>query len=152
MPVHAQDLRELDKPSVTIDRTSHERLLALGMAMLNRRPDIADPLLEEIDRAEVVPDSAMPADVVGMGSLVTFRDDNSGRVQRVRLVYPNEADIAAEKISVLTPIGTALIGLSRGQTMFWTARDGARRSLTVLEVGEPSRTDDPARSSSSPGS
>lgn len=50
------------------------------------------------------------------------------------LVFPQDADISAGKISVLTPIGTALLGLSAGQTMDWTARDDKQHKLTVLAV------------------
>jgi regulator of nucleoside diphosphate kinase len=70
-----------------------------------------------------------------MGSTLTF--DAEGRTRRVTLVYPTEADIAAGRISVLTPIGTALIGLSQGQSVDWTARDGRRHRLTVVSVEPP---------------
>jgi regulator of nucleoside diphosphate kinase len=54
----------------------------------------------------------------------------------VLLVYPGEADIAAGKVSVLTPIGTALIGLAEGQSILWQTRTGAAKRLTVLKVEE----------------
>jgi regulator of nucleoside diphosphate kinase len=70
-----------------------------------------------------------------MGSIVEFSSDAGQR--RVTLVYPVEADIAEGRISILTPIGAALIGLSQGQSIAWTARDGRRHRLTVLEVRQP---------------
>ena len=79
-----------------------------------------------------------PVDVVCMGSEVEFRDDTTGRVQTVTLVYPNEANIAESKISVLTPIGTALIGLHAGKSINWETRRGDLKRLTVLQVREPS--------------
>jgi regulator of nucleoside diphosphate kinase len=78
-----------------------------------------------------------------MGSEAEFRDDATGQVRRVTLVYPQEADLEAGKISVLTPIGAALIGLSAGQSIEWHTLRGERRSLTVLRVnpGQRSRGD-----------
>ena len=67
-----------------------------------------------------------------MGSTLTYEAD--GQRRRVTLVYPQEADIAAGRISVLTPIGTALIGLAEGQSIDWTSRDGRRQWLTVVAV------------------
>jgi len=69
-----------------------------------------------------------------MDSEVEFRDETTGQVRRVTLVYPNEADVAVGRISVLTPIGAALIGLSVSQTMEWETPGGERRSLTILSV------------------
>ena len=74
---------------------------------------------------------------VCMGFEVAYRDDTTGRVQTVTLVYPNEADIAKGRASVLTPIGTALIGLAVGKSINWTTRTGEMKRLTVLEVREP---------------
>lgn len=71
-----------------------------------------------------------------MGSENTFEED-SGRVQRVTLVYPRDADISEGKISVLTPIGAALIGLKVGQTITWETRTGEIKRLTVREVRQP---------------
>jgi regulator of nucleoside diphosphate kinase len=67
-----------------------------------------------------------------MGSTLTYEAD--GQRRRVTLVYPTEADIAAGRISVLTPIGAALLGLAEGQSIDWTARDGRVRRLTIVEV------------------
>lgn len=76
------------------------------------------------------------ADVVQMGSTVTYKPD-TGEARSVTLVFPGDADIAQGKISILTPIGTALIGLATGQAIAWTARDGRTHHLEVLEVRQP---------------
>jgi len=68
---------------------------------------------------------------------VEFRDDSTGKIRKVILVYPEDADISQRKISVLTPVGTALIGLSIGHSINWEAPGGDARQLTVLSVGEP---------------
>jgi regulator of nucleoside diphosphate kinase len=69
-----------------------------------------------------------------MGSIVRFRDDTTAQTREVTLVYPDRADIAAGRVSVLTPIGAALIGLSEGQTINWQTPAGDWRPLTVLSV------------------
>jgi regulator of nucleoside diphosphate kinase len=76
----------------------------------------------------------MPSHVVNVGSEVTFRDNTTGRVQTVILVLPKEANIAERRVSVLTPIGAALIGLAEGASIDWSTRDGEARLLTVLQV------------------
>jgi regulator of nucleoside diphosphate kinase len=86
-----------------------------------------------MDRAKVVQDGSVPRDVVRMGSTVTFRSDD-GRELTETLVYPVDEDSDAHKISVMTPVGAALIGLAEGQSISWTARDGRRHELTVVKV------------------
>lgn len=128
-------------PSITVSETDYERLSSLAVAAEERVPDVAHVLLTEMARARVVPAGALPAHVVQMGSTVEFRAD-SGQHKRVTLVYPGEADLAAGTISILTPIGAALIGLSPGQSIAWTARDGRQHRLTVLSVAPPAASAD----------
>ncbi|HVV92094.1 MAG TPA: nucleoside diphosphate kinase regulator [Hyphomicrobiales bacterium] len=124
-------------PWIVLDETQHERLSQLAAAARDRAPEAATRLLAELDRAEVVSAGRLPANVVTIGSTVTFRDHDSERPRRVTLVYPAEADIAAGRISVLTPVGTALLGLSTGQSIAWLGLDGHDRHLTVLAVTPP---------------
>lgn len=121
------------KPRILVSRTDRDRLTRLAGAIADRSPDIAEELLGELDRADVVEASDLPPGVVCMGSTVEYRS-NDGQQRRVTLVYPGEADISFGKISILTPIGTALIGLSAGQSIDWTARDERRHQLTVISV------------------
>ena len=74
-----------------------------------------------------------PPDVVRMGSTVTFKQDD-GHVRTLKLVYPAEESLDAHRISVMTPVGAALIGLAVGQSISWTARDGKHHRLTVTKV------------------
>jgi regulator of nucleoside diphosphate kinase len=122
------------KPRITLTATDHEKLSTLAAAALHTMPDVARELAEELDRAHILPEGKRRADIVYMGCEVDFRDDTAGRVQTVTLVYPHEADISKGKISVLTPIGTALIGLPLGQSIGWTTRTGESKRLTVLQV------------------
>ncbi|OHV90092.1 nucleoside diphosphate kinase regulator [Mesorhizobium sp. ORS 3428] len=122
---------------IVVSDADHDRLSGLARAFLDRSPEMAEDLLAEMDRARIAAESAMPADVVRMGSTVTLRDDD-GSVQRVTLVYPSEADIAEKRISVLTPLGTALIGVRAGRTVRWRSRDGRALSAAIHAVEQPS--------------
>ncbi|TRC72396.1 nucleoside diphosphate kinase regulator [Mesorhizobium sp. WSM4307] len=121
---------------ILISDTDHDRLTGLARALLDRAPETAEELLFEMDRAIVTDAAAMPADVVRMGSIVTVRSEG-GETQRVMLVYPGEADIAENRISVLTPMGTALIGAAIGQAVCWSSRGGRELSVTVEAVDTP---------------
>ncbi|WP_207478215.1 nucleoside diphosphate kinase regulator [Arenibaculum pallidiluteum] len=127
------------KPRIRITAEDNERLSTLARAAMDIMPDIASCLVDELDRAQVLPAGRIPDDVVRMGSLVRFRDETTGTVRTATLVYPDEADIERGRVSVLTPIGTALIGLGVGQSILWETRTGDERRLTVLDVqrGEP---------------
>ncbi len=125
------------KPRIILTAADHERLSVLANAAANTMPVVAAELSEELDRAHVLPKGRHPVDTVCMGCTVDFRDDMTGRVQTVTLVYPQEADISEGRVSVLTPIGTALIGLTVGKSIGWATRTGESKRLTVLQVREP---------------
>jgi regulator of nucleoside diphosphate kinase len=120
-------------PALIVSVVDQERLSRLAMAAMDRLPEIADELLSEMERATIVDGDSIPSNVVRMGSTVEFVS-NDGQHRRVTLVFPAEADIAQGKISVLTPVGTALIGLSEGQSIMWTTRDGREQELSILSV------------------
>ena len=127
------------KPAIIVTQSDHERLSRLAEAHADRNPDVSEELLAELDRARVVQDGKIDTDVVRMGSTLRFTSD-LGEDRTVTLVFPGEADIAAGKISILTPIGAALIGLSAGQSIDWTARDGRVHRLTVETVQVPAES------------
>lgn len=126
-------------PRIIVSEAEENRLTALATAsMLTGRADgAARVLLAEMERAQVVPDHAVPNNVVRMHSHVQFEIDGSNR-RRVQVVYPGEANIDDNKISILTPIGAALIGLSPGQTMQLKGQDGRQHKLSVLAVAPAS--------------
>ena len=121
-------------PPVIMDANYVERLRGLAMAAMEHTPEVGDRLLQEIERARVLPSAEMPADIVNIGSEVTFRDDMAGRVQTIILVLPKYADISERRVSVVTPIGAALIGLKEGASIDWLTREGKTRRLTVVTV------------------
>lgn len=122
------------QPSIVIDRGYFDRLEALATSIARRTPSISERLLEELDRAHVVEATEMPCNVVTIGNVTTYRDETTGQEQTVILVLPGDADIAHGHISVLTPIGVALLGLSEGAEFSWDTRHGESRRLTVVRV------------------
>jgi regulator of nucleoside diphosphate kinase len=92
-------------------------------------------LAMEIERARLIEPEAAGSELVTMNARVRFRDDVTGQERTVTLVYPGEADIAEGRLSVLTPVGASLIGLSTGQSIEWRNPAGGARSLTVIAVG-----------------
>jgi regulator of nucleoside diphosphate kinase len=122
------------KPAVIIDAGQLPHLEALADGAMARMPGMADRLLTELSRARVVASDRLPADVVAVGRTVTWRDETSGREQTATLVWPEEADISAGRMSVATPVGVALIGLAAGARFSWETRLGEVRDLTVLSV------------------
>ena len=121
-------------PSITVMAEEARRLNALASSSAVLFPRVAHFLAREMERARVVADDSGLRDVVRMGSQVRYCDDKTGDIRDVVLVYPHEADIALKRVSVLTPVGAALIGLSVGQTIEFETPGYNKRSLTVLGV------------------
>ena len=129
-------VRAKARPPILLCESDADRIADLAVGVETRLPQVSAMLLKEIERARVVKDGALPANVVGMGSRVRFRDETTGTERTVRLVYPSEADIEAGKVSILTPIGAGLIGLREGQSIRWEDREGHPKVLQVIAVGE----------------
>jgi regulator of nucleoside diphosphate kinase len=91
-------------------------------------------LEDELSRAVLVPSDQVPANVVKMYSRVTYVDESNGATRDVDLVYPEEADSSTGKISVLSPVGSALLGLEVGQTIEWLFPNQQSRLLRVINV------------------
>lgn len=121
------------KPSIIVRQTDHSRLTSLALAAAGRDLDVADELLAELERASVVIDDSFPAEVVGLGSTVSYETEG-GQARTVTLCYPGQADIERSMVSVMTPVGVALLGLSSGQSINWSGRDGHVHRLTVTAV------------------
>lgn len=126
-------LKSSSLPRLVIGADDNDRLTTMANGLSGPMAQVADQLMSELERARVVPQNKLPPHVVRMGSQVSFTTTD-GFNRTYRLVYPGEADISEGKVSVLTPIGAALIGLSEGQSIPWTSRDGRPLSLTVEKV------------------
>ena len=119
--------------TLIVSNAEYERLTDLANASMERLPEVAQELLDELERAQIVDDKEVPKDVVRMGSTVTFKSDD-GNTRTLKLVYPADESLDQHRISVMTPVGAALIGLGTGQSISWTARDGQHHRLTVSKV------------------
>ncbi|AKH99347.1 GreA/GreB family elongation factor [Hoeflea sp. IMCC20628] len=121
------------KPRITISEGDYERLSNLVTAHEKRGLEIATSLAEELDRARIVSDKTISDAVVRMGSEVTYVIDGD-HGKKIVLVYPANANIEEGRVSITTPVGTALIGLKAGQSINFAARNGQIHDLTVTEV------------------
>jgi regulator of nucleoside diphosphate kinase len=115
-------------PPITVMEDEARRLNALASSSAMLFPHVAHFLTQEMERASVVGGQIRPA------RRGAHCEDKTGEVRDVALVYPHEADITLKRVSVLTPIGAALIGLSVGQAIEFRAPGHNKRSLTVLGV------------------
>ena len=119
------------RPPITLSEAEGDLLFNLACAARDRSTMAAGLLLEELARAEFCSAANLPADVVTMHSQVRFLDEDSGE--------EHAAELDIGRVSVLTPVGAALIGLKRGSAIDWPNRLGALRRLTIVEVVQPER-------------
>ena len=87
----------------------------------------------ELKKAQIVEDDSMPADIVRLGSTVVIKDLITKRDMTVTIVLPSKADIKQKKVSVLAPVGTALIGFRKGQTVSWNVPSG-KKDFKIVDV------------------
>jgi regulator of nucleoside diphosphate kinase len=109
------------------------KLLELRGTSQARDQQHLEMLAQELERADVVPSEDIPADVITMHSHVRVRDLETRREIGYTLVFPDDADINENKISVLAPIGTALLGYRKGDEIEWPVPGGVRL-LKVVEI------------------
>ena len=121
-------------PPIVVTRSDYQRLSDLADAAMQNASAAGEELAAELDRARIVEADEIAPDVVTMHARFTFRDDSHGTTRTISLVYPGEENVDEGRISILTPMGAALLGLSEGQSIALEGRDGARRSITVLEL------------------
>lgn len=117
-------------PEIIVTTQDFERLQRLVACTSN---SAAERLDAELARARLVAQTEVPADVVTMNSDVVYEDTGSGERRTVRLVYPKDAEAERGWVSVLAPVGAALLGLRQGQAIDWPVPRGTRR-LRVLAV------------------
>lgn len=135
------------KPTITINAGDYKRLAELALAAARLAVE-SEALLLKLDRGHVVVDSDLE-NTVRMGSTVRYKTDR-GDTRTITLVFPRDADISAGKVSVLNPIGTALLGLSPGQSATWTDHHSRKHELIVLSVGQAPPTSSTHRGSDDP--
>ncbi|EXJ11354.1 MULTISPECIES: nucleoside diphosphate kinase regulator [Nitrincola] len=121
-------------PPIKVSELDVDRLEGLLDKKPYRDDKRFDGLRSELARAEVLPVDAMPADVVRMNSTVTFEVEESGKQFHLTLCYPHEINGRTETLSIFAPIGSALLGLSVGQTIDWTLPDAHHRHVRIIQV------------------
>jgi regulator of nucleoside diphosphate kinase len=135
MPVKKGAMRE-NHDIPTISSTDYSRLARITTRGMRYRriPSAARLLASELGRARVVRASELPDDVVSMHSAVEFTDGITDQVRRATLVYPREEHEDSGRISVLSPLGAALIGMAAGQSVRWHSATHGWRTLRVIRV------------------
>jgi regulator of nucleoside diphosphate kinase len=122
-------------PPILVSSEDRARLLEL---VSHAEGPVAEQLEHELDRAEVLPLQDVPSDVIVMDSEVEYEELGTGRRRQLRLVFPREADGAAGRVSILAPLGCALLGLRVAQEIDWKMPGGKRR-IRVLSVSRERR-------------
>jgi regulator of nucleoside diphosphate kinase len=120
-----------EAPQIYLTQDDMDRLLQLIEAYPGKR---FDRLEAELLRAKVVPREKIPQDVVTMNSRVLFENETTGERREITLVYPGMADIDAGRISILVPVGTALLGLRVGQSIDWELPGGGKHRYRIIDV------------------
>lgn len=132
----------MSSPAITLSTLDVQRLERLLETPELAGLPMAEPLQVEMARARLCQPEKMPADVVTMNSVVHCRDEVSGQEHHFTLVYPREADATTGKVSVLAPVGAALLGLRVGQSIRWQA-EGSTLELKLLAISyQPERAGD----------
>jgi len=118
-------------PPIIVASEDRSQLLQI---LANAHGAAAGPQLDvELERARILPLSEVPGDVVVMNSEVEYEDVATQRRRKLQLVYPKDADSNAGRVSVLAPLGCALLGLRAEQAIDWDMPGGPRR-LRVISV------------------
>lgn len=122
-------------PEITMTRRDHSRLESLlrEHAPIRSWKAVAF-LIEEMDRAKILADDQIEPTVVTIHARVAFREDGRDDTMVASLTLPGERDLYPDAMSILTPTGAALIGLSEGQSIGFTAADGRAKTVTVAKV------------------
>lgn len=119
-------------PPILVTHHDRERLERM-LERADQESPTVEALAEELDRANTVDPREVPANVVTMNSRVRFRERLSGKERELTLVFPQDAG-AEGRVSILTPIGCALLGLSVGQVIDWKGPTGRTLELEILAV------------------
>ena len=127
------------RPPIHLLAREADILSDLALQAEQRHPVVAAMLLAEIERAELHDQDTLPADVVSLGSTVSYWDEGSNIRRTIKIVMPGLADSQLSRVSVLTPVGAGLIGLSVGHLIDWPDAEGRERRLKVVSVEQPPR-------------
>lgn len=124
----------MESQKILISEQDYERLSLLIHHTESRQSEVLE---EELARAQIVPQTEIPKEVVTMNSKIRFVDEVTKKESEVTLVYPKDADVTKGQVSVLAPVGTALIGLRLGQSIEWPMPNGPRRLRVISIIYQP---------------
>jgi len=132
------------RPPIHLVDVESDLVSDLALRAEHRHPVVAAMLLAEIERAELHSRERLPKGVITLGAEIDFVDEKSRQKRTVRLVLPGEANIALGRISILTPVGAALYGLSAGQSIDWPDLAGQERRIRIMAVRQSVEAERPA--------
>lgn len=133
----------MKKHSITITKSDYKRLKKLtGNPTSGNTPEHILRLNNELERAKKVEAQKVEPDVVTMNTVIEFLDLDNNQTRRLKLVYPQFADIKQGQVSILAPIGTALLGLRKGDTVEWDVPSGKKKFLIKDIVYQPEANGD----------
>lgn len=131
----------IDLPNITISTLDFARLNRLINAFPTNSQCELENLQIELDRATVVAPEYIPAIIATMNSTIRFIIESTGKMFELTLSYPEDTHGKPDRISVLAPIGSALLGLAVGQQIEWPLPEGKTMQLRVLDVSyQPERS------------
>ncbi|XQW84794.1 nucleoside diphosphate kinase regulator [Thalassotalea piscium] len=122
------------RPKIIISSRDAERLDSMLENLGNNQFPGKDELLFELDRADIVAPEEVPPNIVTMNSTVKFKEVNSGKEFALTLVYPQEKSTNEGVVSILAPVGSALLGLTEGDKIQWPKPGGGQLMVEILEV------------------
>ena len=132
------------RPPLHLLASESDMIATLALQVEHRQPVVAAMLLEEIERAELHETETLPETAITIGSQIDFVDERTSQLRCVELVLPATANIAEGRISILTPMGAALYGLTAGPSSDGPGLDGQERRGRRLRVRQPFLDDPPA--------
>lgn len=125
---HPNQTEIVNNHPLSISTEDHSRLrLLVNSLSSSSRSETLRTLREELDRATVLDPKAMPSDVVRMNDRVEIEDLGTGEIEEYTLVFPDRANVEQRRLSVLAPIGTAVLGFAAGDEVNWNTPGGVRR-------------------------
>ena len=122
------------RPALHLLTSESELVASLALQAEHKHPLVSVMLLTEIERAQLHEPGTLPPDVVALGSEVSFVDERSQQERTVHLVLPATANIEAGRVSIMTPMGAALYGMTSGTSIQWPDRGGNVRQITITHV------------------
>ena len=125
------------RPPLHLLAAESDLVASLALRAEHRSPVVSAMLLEEIERAELHDPDTLPEAAVTLGSQVSFVDEKTSQLRTVQLVVPGDANIAEGKVSILTPMGAALYGLTADQSIDWPDLEGTERRIRIVRVRQP---------------